>query len=176
MFFLVFFTLLVVQRAIELVIAKRNEAWMLKQGGYEVGAQHYPYIVLMHVLFFVSLVVEVRLLNWGLSDMWLILLCVFIGAQVVRIWSILSLGKFWNTKILILPQADVKRKGPYQWIKHPNYMVVALELGVIPLIFGAYVTAVVFTVANALMIGLIRIPTEEQALSEVTNYQEAFKR
>lgn len=174
MFFYIFVLIILTQRVIELFIAKRNEAWMKEQGGYEAGSEHYPLIVWLHILFFVSLLIEVHVIDLGLSSIWVPLLVIFIGAQALRIWSILSLGRYWNTKIIILPQAKIQRKGPYQWLKHPNYMVVAFELAVIPLLFGAYITASLFTILNALLLGLVRIPAEETALAEATDYQEVF--
>ena len=87
-----------------------------------------------------------------------------------RIWCLASLGKFWNTKIIILPGADVVRKGPYKWIRHPNYLIVTTELLVLPLLFGAYFTAIIFAFLNVWMLS-VRIPAEEKALKEATNYR-----
>ena len=92
----------------------------------------------------------------------------------MRIWCLTSLGKFWNTKIIILPGADVVIKGPYKFIRHPNYLIVTTELLVLPLLFSAYFTAIVFSILNIWMLS-VRIPTEERALKEVTNYKEEFR-
>lgn len=171
--FVVIITIVVIQRLVELLIAKRNEAWMRSQGAFEAGAKHYPLMVTMHVLFFISLILEVLIANRPLSPVWIVFLSVFLIAQVVRVWCLMSLGKFWNTKIIILPDADVVRKGPYAFIHHPNYVIVTTELLVLPLIFSAYFTAILFTMLNVWMLS-VRIPTEEKALKHATNYKERF--
>jgi len=166
-------TIVIIQRLAELIIAKRNETWMRNQGAFEVGARHYPIMVTMHVMFFVSLLLEVVIVNRPLSPIWVVFLSVFLVAQVARIWCLTSLGKFWNTKIIILPGADVVKKGPYAFIRHPNYVIVTTELLVLPLIFSAYFTAILFTMLNIWMLS-VRIPTEEKALKQATNYEEKF--
>jgi methyltransferase len=165
---------IVLQRLVELRIAKGNEKWMKQQGALEFGLVHYRYMVLMHVLFFVSLVSEKVLLNRGLSPVWPLLLFIFILVQLMRIWVLSSLGKYWNTKIIVLAGANVIRKGPYRFIKHPNYLVVAIELVVVPLLFNAYFTASLFTILNVIML-MIRIPMEEKALRELTEYAGTFQ-
>jgi len=166
-------TIVIIQRLAELIIAKRNETWMRNQGAFEVGARHYRIMVTMHVMFFVSLLLEVVIVNRPLSPIWVVFLSVFLVAQVARIWCLTSLGKFWNTKIIILPGADVVKKGPYAFIRHPNYVIVTTELLVLPLIFSAYFTAILFTMLNIWMLS-VRIPTEEKALKQATNYEEKF--
>lgn len=142
---------------------------MLAKGAYEVGASHYPYMILLHVSFFVCLLIEViyfkstGALNYNLFVLFLLL-------QLLRVWCLVSLGPFWNTKIIILPGAEVVVKGPYSFMRHPNYLVVCLEIAVLPLMFQAFITAICFTILN-LMILSIRIPIEEKALKEVTNYR-----
>jgi len=173
MLFLIVISIVILQRLIELVIAKRNEKWMRSQGAFEAGAGHYPFMVAMHMAFFISLLTEVMVYDQLLSRLWIPLLTVFLVAQVMRIWCLASLGKFWNTKIIILPGADVVRKGPYTFIRHPNYLIVTTELLVLPLLFGAYFTAIIFSLLNLRMLS-VRIPAEEQALKEATNYKEQF--
>ena len=95
--------------------------------------------------------------------------------QALRIWCIRSLGTFWNTKILILPDAQVVRKGPYVYMRHPNYAVVCLEILLLPLMFQAYFTAFCFTLLNITMLS-VRIPIEEKALRDATNYNRVFQR
>lgn len=85
--------------------------------------------------------------------------------QLLRGWILYSLGQYWNTKILVLPGSRMVKKGPYRWIKHPNYLVVALELILLPLMFGAYLTAAIFTLINATLLLKVRIPAEEKALA-----------
>lgn len=141
---------------------------MLAKGAYEVGASHYPFMILLHVSFFLSLIVEVIYFTGQLTPHY-ILLFIFLLLQLLRVWCLASLGRFWNTKIIILPGANVVVKGPYSYIKHPNYLVVCLEIAVIPLMFQAYFTAISFTILNLIILS-IRIPLEEKALKEVTDY------
>ena len=171
---LIFYFILVfviIQRFVELRIAKRNEKLMLVKGAYEVGASHYPFMILLHVSFFVSLLIEVFFFKSNLMPhfTWLVF---FLLLQLLRVWCLVSLGTFWNTKIIILPGANVVVKGPYAYIRHPNYLVVCLEILVLPFMFGAYVTAIIFTILNVIMLS-VRIPIEEKALKEATNYATA---
>ncbi|MFJ5715795.1 isoprenylcysteine carboxyl methyltransferase family protein [Neobacillus sp. NPDC093127] len=163
-----------IQRVVELFIAKRNEIWMKRQGAVEFGNKHYKYMVFMHLLFFITLCSEKILLNRGLSPIWPIFLAIFILAQFIRGWAISSLGKFWNTKILVLKHALVIRKGPYRFLKHPNYFVVATELLVVPLLFNAFYTALLFSIFNFMILS-IRIHEEEKALRMFTEYDEVFQ-
>lgn len=154
---------------IELVVAKRNERWIKARGGVEFGARHYPIIVLIHTTFLMTMILEVLSFERELSYFWVVLLVGFFLTQGMRIWAIRSLGPYWNTKIIVLPGASVVKKGPYRFIKHPNYVIVALEIVLIPLMFNAYITAIIFTIFNLLILA-IRIPTEERALTALTNY------
>lgn len=172
--FLVLYSFIVLQRMVELRIAKSNEKWMKQQGAVEFGVKHYRFMVMMHLLFFVSLFFEKVLINKGLSPIWPLFLSVFLFAQLLRIWAISSLGKYWNTKIIVLANSAIIRKGPYRFIKHPNYFVVAIELVIVPLLFNLYFTACLFTLLNVIML-IIRIPEEEKALRELTEYAETFQ-
>jgi methyltransferase len=167
---LIFYFILVfviLQRLVEIQIAKRNEKWMLAKGAYEVGASHYPWMILLHISFFISLLIEVNYKSIFSPNY--VLLLVFFLLQLLRVWCLVSLGKFWNTKIIILPGTNVVVKGPYSYIRHPNYLVVCLEIAMLPLMFQAYVTAITFTILNFIILS-IRIPIEERALKEATNY------
>ena len=164
-FILVFF---IIQRLVELLIAKRNEKSLLAKGAYEVGASHYPYMILIHVSFFISLIIEVVYFK-SIPTPYYALLVIFLLLQLLRVWCLASLGPFWNTKIIILPGANVVMRGPYQYIRHPNYLVVCLEIAVLPLMFQAFFTAICFTIINFIILS-VRIPTEEKALVEATNY------
>lgn len=166
--------LVIVQRLIEVIIAKRNEKRMLTQGGYEVGASHYPYMLALHISFFISLVEEIWIRQLEPSTFFPLLFFIFLLVQALRIWCLASLRDFWNTKIIVLPGAHVVKKGPYVYFRHPNYLVVAAEIILLPLMFQAYITAIVFTLLNLAMMS-VRIPLEEKALMEVTNYKEQFK-
>lgn len=174
MMIVIIVSLIILQRFIELFIAKRNEKWMKDQGAFEAGASHYPFMVAMHVFFFIALISEVLFFQRQLSAIWPMWLAIFLAAQILRVWCLASLGKFWNTKIIVLPNAQVVRKGPYKWLRHPNYIIVATELLVLPLLFNAVITAVVFSLLNIWMM-TVRIPAEEQALRKATNYTEEFQ-
>jgi len=171
--FYLLFSLLIVQRLTELFIAKKNEKWMINRGGVEHGNEHYPFIVSLHVLFLISLLLEVIIFQKELTELWVVLVPLLVITQLMRYWSVMSLGNYWNTKIIIVPNDIVVSKGPYQFIKHPNYVVVAVEILIIPLLFEAYITSLVFTMLNVVMM-TIRIPAEEKALQTYTNYQEVF--
>lgn len=173
MFFAIVMSIVCLQRITELMIARRNEKWMRERGAYEVGKEHYPLIVFVHVSFFLSLIAEVMTFEREPAAWWGVVFFLFVVAQAGRVWSILSLGRFWNTKIIILPGAKVVKRGPYKYIRHPNYLIVSLEILLLPLIFQAYYTAVVFTIAN-LAVLILRMSVEEKELSEATDYKEAF--
>lgn len=166
--FTLFFAFIVTQRLMELVVARKNEKWMRLEGAVEYGKSHYPYIVALHVAFLLSFLLEVSILDKTVSSFWPVLLLFFLLTQGLRIWAIYSLGKYWNTKVLIVPNANIIQKGPYRYLRHPNYFIVALEIVLIPLLFQAYVTLILFTILNAWMLS-VRIPLEEKALADVTN-------
>ncbi|WP_090831410.1 MULTISPECIES: isoprenylcysteine carboxyl methyltransferase family protein [unclassified Bacillus (in: firmicutes)] len=173
MAFYVFFFVIVIQRLIELVIAHKNEKWMKEQGALEFGKGHYPYMVLMHILFFLVLFIESVFFVKEISAFWIPLVGVFLLTQAIRIWALSSLGKYWNTKIIVLPNASVVKKGPYRFLKHPNYVIVTIELLIIPLIFKAYFTLILFAILNFIILS-IRIPEEEKALNSLTTYDGTF--
>lgn len=175
MLFGIFVCFIIIQRSIELLIAKRNERQLKKNGAIEFGTGHYPWMVLLHTGFFTVLIIEVITLDRELSTLWILWLTLFVIAQVGRIWVIQTLGKYWNTKIIVIPNSEVIVKGPYKYVKHPNYVIVASEIIVISLLFNAYITAVIFSLLNAWMMK-IRIPLEEQALRENTGYVSAFQK
>ncbi|MCL7747618.1 isoprenylcysteine carboxyl methyltransferase family protein [Halalkalibacter alkaliphilus] len=171
----VFILVVVVQRVVEVVIANRNAKWIKSQGGYEVGKDHYKQIVALHTMFFVSLLIEVSVIDRSFVLWSVIPLLVFLLAQMGRVWALSSLGRFWNTRIMVLPGAKVIAKGPYRYLRHPNYVIVVTEIACLPLIFQAYWTAIAFTIINAFVLS-VRIKMEEAALEEATNYQEVFEK
>ena len=173
-FFVIIVSLIILQRLIELAIAKNNEKYMYSLGGYEVGAEHYKYIVILHTTFFISLISEVYFSQRSMPGWWKITFSIFVFAQVLRGWCLASLGRFWNTKIIVLPAAEVVRKGPYKLLRHPNYLVVITELLVLPLTFGAFYTAIIMSAVNALLL-TIRIRTEEKALAGICEYDEIMR-
>jgi methyltransferase len=171
--FYMFLVFVVLQRIAELFVAKRNERFMKEKGAIEFGQAHYKYIVLLHISFLLSTAGEVSFFQKGISSFWPVLLCIFICTQLLRVWAIISLGVYWNTKIIVLPATEIIRKGPYRFIRHPNYIVVILEMALLPLLFQAYITAVLFSVLNMFVL-YIRIQEEEKALFEMTNYKREF--
>jgi methyltransferase len=170
-----FIALVIVQRVVEVIIANKNANWVKSQGGYEVGKEHYKYIVALHGMFFLSLLLEITVATKEFMLWSFVPLAIFLVAQIGRVWALSSLGRFWNTRIMILPGAKVIAKGPYRYLRHPNYAIVITELACLPLVFQAYWTAIVFTILNAIIL-TTRIQVEERALEEATNYQEVFQK
>lgn len=166
LFLWLLFIFIIVQRLVELVIAKRNEQWMKANGGIEKGKEHYKWFIVIHSLFFISILAEVAIRGTDGYVLNNFLFALFLLIQLARVWCIQSLGKFWNTKIIVLPNVALVKRGPYKYIKHPNYVIVGLELIVIPLLFGAYYTALMFPLFH-LMLMKVRIPLEEKALGRV---------
>jgi methyltransferase len=167
----IFIATIVIQRLLELGVAKRNLEFALSQGGKEHAPEHYKFIVLLHVSWIVFMLLEGILRGLSLSNLWWLWLGIFVLTQFGRYWAITSLGKYWNTRIIIIPGGNLVAKGPYKYFKHPNYIVVALELFVAPMIFGCWVTAVISSLMNAALLLGVRIPAEEQALEE---YQKSI--
>ncbi len=146
------------QRLGELVLSNRNTARLKASGAREVGREHYPYMVALHALWLAGL--------WWLAPgrpVSLALLVVYALLQVLRVWVIGSLGRRWTTRIIVLPDAPLVQRGPYRFLSHPNYVVVAGEIAVLPLMFGLIWFAVLFSVLNAVIL-YVRIRTENAAL------------
>ncbi|HET7479241.1 MAG TPA: isoprenylcysteine carboxylmethyltransferase family protein [Rubrobacteraceae bacterium] len=154
------------QRLLELRYSRRNERRLRAKGAVERGASHYPLMVAIHTLWLVSTLVEGLLRGPDVPAWWPVPLAVFLLVQPLRYWAILSLGENWNVRILVVPGRRLVRRGPYRYFPHPNYVVVAVEVLTLPLIFGAWVTAVVFTALDAAFL-FVRIREEERALREI---------
>lgn len=153
----VILSLVTAQRIGELVLARINTRRLLARGAVEVGAGHYPFIVALHAAWLIGL----WLLAWDRAlNLWL--LAVFIGLQAARVWVIASLGDRWSTRIIILPGAPLIRRGPYRFMSHPNYVVVAAEILILPLAFGLVWFPLVFSALNAAMM-VVRIRAEARA-------------
>jgi methyltransferase len=150
--------LVTLQRLGELVLANRNTRALRARGAVEVGAAHYPLIVALHAAWLAGLWV----LAWN-RPVNLVWLGVFIVLQLLRVWVIASLGARWTTRIIILPGEALVRRGPYRFVSHPNYMVVAAEIAVLPLAFGLGFYALVFSLLNAAILH-VRIRAETLAL------------
>ncbi len=164
--FWIFLAILIIQRISELLLARRNEKIVRAKGAREYDEKGYKVIVLMHIFFFISLISEYILLDRTINHFWAPLLILFLIAQILRYWAISTLGYNWNTKILTTPNTRPIRGGPYKYINHPNYLSVVIEIAVIPLIFSCYITSVIFSVLNLLLLKR-RIRIEEKALSTV---------
>ena len=147
------------QRLLELILAKRNTARLMSEGGIEIGRKHYLPIVMLHVAWLIGLFL--RTPSDVVINLWLIGL--FVLLQVGRIWVITSLGRYWTTRIITLPNAPLVTCGPYRWLRHPNYVIVALELVVLPLAFSDWLIALFFSIANVALM-YFRIPAENRIL------------
>lgn len=154
------------QRLFELRLSRRNEKRLRARGAIERGRGHYPFMVAVHVLWLVSTLVEGLLRGPALPVYWPVPLALFLLVQPLRYWAVFSLGDNWNTKVLVVPGAKPVRSGPYRYLDHPNYVVVVVEILTFPLIFGAWLTALVFTVLNASVLR-VRIKEENRALREL---------
>ena len=165
--FWLFLLFVILQRLTELLIAKRNERILKAQGGIEFDKNGYRVIVIMHVAFFVSLICEKVFLSRMLNSYWIIFAALFGVAQFLRYWAIKSLGVYWNTKILVLPNHKLVIAGPYKFLRHPNYIAVVIEFAVIPLIFSCYLTAFVFSLINLILLRR-RIKIEESAIRKAS--------
>ena len=155
---IIILALVTLQRLGELWLSNRNMKRLLAQGAREHGAAHYPFIIAVHVLWLAAL--------WWLAPQRAIdrfWLAMFVLVEIARIWVLASLGDRWTTRIIVLPQAPLVRRGPYRWLNHPNYVVVAAEIAVLPLVFGLWQVAMLFSLLNAAVLA-IRIREENRAL------------
>ena len=150
---------LVVQRLAELGYAQWNALRLREHGGIEFGAGHYPLMVALHALWLLGLWVLGH--DRSVDPLWLTL---FIALQAGRVWVIASLGRRWTTRVIVLPGAAPVARGPYRWLVHPNYLIVILEIAVVPLALGLPLFALVFSLANAALV-TYRIRIENQALA-----------
>ncbi|MBF0305654.1 MAG: hypothetical protein HQL41_08410 [Alphaproteobacteria bacterium] len=152
--------LVVAQRLAELALASRNGRALKSIGGVETGAGHYPLLVLLHAAWLVAIAASVP---WGTRPSWA-LLALWPVSLAARLWIMHSLGPFWTTRIITVPGLPLVRRGPYRWLRHPNYLIVALEIAVLPLAFGAWRVALVFSLLNAALLAW-RIRIEDAALA-----------
>jgi methyltransferase len=157
---------LVVERLIELRISRRNAAWALSRGGVEYGREHFRWMKLLHTGLFAGALAEVW---WGGAPFvpalaWPMGLLLVLS-QALRYWTIFSLGKRWNVRVIVIPGGPAETGGPFRFLRHPNYLAVVVEGVAIPLLHGAVVTAVVFSLLNAWLLG-VRMRCEERALRE----------
>lgn len=171
---LVLFTALIalvgLERLAELVVSTRNAAWSLARGGVETGQRHYVFMVVLHSGLLVGALVEVW---WRRPDfvpvLGLAMLALVLGSQALRWWCIATLGRRWNTRVIVVPGLPLVQRGPYRYLSHPNYVAVVVEGIALPLVHSAWVTAMVFTVLNAGLL-LVRIRVENAALQGITSH------
>lgn len=154
--------LVAAERLAELAVARRNRAWATRHGGIEYGARHYPLIAAAHVGLLGGALLEARRARFVPSLGWP-MLGLAVSSQALRWWCIASLGKRWNTRIIIVPGMPLVTRGPYRRLRHPNYVAVVAEGVALPLVHGAWRTAAGFTAANLCLLG-IRIRAENKAL------------
>lgn len=153
------------ERLAELVVSQRNAAWSMARGGVETGRGHYPVMVVLHTGLLVGALAEVWLrrpdfvpvLGWTMAVL-------VLASQGLRWWCIATLGRRWNTRVIVVPGLAPVTAGPYRWMSHPNYVAVVVEGAVLPLVHSAWVTALAFTVCNAVLLA-VRIRVENAALA-----------
>lgn len=154
------------ERLAELVLSARHARWAFARGGVEAGRGHFPAMVALHTALLVAPLVEVvaadrPFLPWlGWPALVLVM-----AAQALRWWCIATLGRQWNTRVIVVPGAPLVARGPYARLAHPNYVAVVLEGVALPLVHTAWVTALAFTLLNAVLLLRFRIPAEERALA-----------
>jgi len=159
--------LVALERLAELVVSQRNLRWSRQRGGVETGAGHYPAMVALHTGLLAGCLAEVWLadrpflpvLGWPM-------LAVVLAAQALRWWCIVTLGPQWNTRVVVVPGAGRVSSGPYRYLAHPNYVAVVAEGIALPLVHTAWLTALVFSVLNALLLR-VRLRTESGALARL---------
>ncbi|MEO5850872.1 MAG: isoprenylcysteine carboxyl methyltransferase family protein [Nocardioides sp.] len=162
--FTVVVALVALERLAELVVSRRNAAWSLERGGRETGDGHYPVMVVLHSGLLVGMLVEAWVrgpdvppgLAWSM-------LALAVASQGLRWWCITTLGRRWNTRVIVVPGLAPVTGGPYRFLRHPNYVAVVVEGVALPLVHAGWITAVVFTVLNAVLL-TVRIRVEDQAL------------
>ncbi len=156
--------LITVERGLELLVAQRHARWAAANGGVEYGRRHYPAMVVLHVGLLAGILVEVAAahrqfvpaVGWPA-------LAVTCLVQVARWWCVRSLGPRWNTRVIVVPGMPLETRGPYRWLRHPNYVIVVTEGLALPLVYNAWLTALLFTTANAVLLA-VRLQVENRAL------------
>ena len=167
-----FVGIIALERLAELVISRRHAAWAFQRGGIEYGRAHFRVMQVLHGAFLAACVGEVYYLQrpfvpaLGIPMGGLVLL-----SQALRYWAMHTLGRRWNVRVIVIPGEHVVSTGPYRYVRHPNYLAVILEGLAIPLVHGAWLTALGFTAANAGLLA-VRVRCEEQALARHCRYQE----
>lgn len=166
--------LVIVQRLFELTLAKRNARALIARGGIESGAGHYGPMVAFHTAFLLACPLEVFLLERPfIPGLAAAMAAALAAATALRAWAISTLGQRWTTRVIALPGEEPVARGPYRFIRHPNYVAVMVELAALPLLHGAWLTALAASAGNALLLRA-RIRAEETALSDSSSYGAVF--
>ena len=165
--FTVLVALVGLERVAELVVSTRNARWSMERGGVEHGLGHFPFMVVLHTALLVGALAEAwirqpevpSLLAWSM-------LALVVASQALRWWCIATLGRRWNTRVIVVPGMPPVTSGPYRLMSHPNYVAVVVEGAALPLVHSAWITALVFTVCNAALLS-VRIRAENEALASL---------
>ena len=174
----VLFTVLVaavaLERLAELVVSKRNAAWSFERGGVETGQRHYLVMVVLHTGLLVGALLEVWLLRPEFHPaLGYPMLALVVASQALRWWCIATLGRRWNTRVIVVPGLPLVTGGPYRLTSHPNYVAVVVEGLALPLVHSAWITAVVFTACNAVLL-TVRLRVENAALASAAPAETAM--
>lgn len=166
--FVALVALVTLQRLAELLLSRVHERRLVARGGYEVGRGHYPPMVGMHALFLVAAPLEVVLLARPfLPPLAAAAVAVLVMAQALRLWTLWTLGDRWTTRVVVVPGEPLVARGPFRFLRHPNYLAVAAEIAALPLAHTAWLTALLFSALNAIVLA-VRIRVEERALAEAS--------
>jgi len=169
---MIWFTALILltgaERVWELVLSTRHARWAFERGGREYGRGHYPFMVVLHTGMLLACLAEAYLGNRPFVP-WLgwPMLAIALACQVLRYWCIAVLGRQWNSRVIVVPGLARVTRGPYRFLPHPNYLVVIAEGIALPLVHTSWITALAFTVLNAILLFGFRIPTENRALASL---------
>jgi len=166
--FTVLVAVVALERVAELVVSNRNAAWSMRHGGVETGRGHYRVMVVLHTGLLVGVLVEVWLRRPDVVPLLSATMLLLVAAsQALRWWCIATLGRRWNTRVIVVPGMPLVTGGPYRWFRHPNYVAVVVEGVALPLVHSAWITAVAFTLANAVVLS-VRLRVENAALRTVS--------
>jgi len=169
--YLILLVLIAIERGIELALSRRNARIAFSRGGREHGGPHFRLMAALHSTLLASCAAEVTLLHRPFPGLLRGCSAWLIASQVLRYWAILTLGKRWNVRIIVVPGEDPITAGPYRFIRHPNYVAVAMEMVCVPLVHGCWLTAILFSIGDAVLLRT-RIRAEEEALGK--GYAAAF--
>ena len=155
------------ERLAELVVSARNARWSLAHGGHEYARRQLPPMIALHVALLIGCLLEAWLAGAFLPWLGYPMLALLIVANALRWWCIGTLRQQWSVRVIVIPGAGAVRGGPYRWLRHPNYLAVALDGVALPLVYAGWITAVAFTILNAVLLWGFRIPAEERALAQL---------